>query len=61
MAGLTADKDIPVLASAIACGADYLVTGDKKDFGKLKSKDIFRTKIVSPAEFLEAMSRFLAD
>jgi putative PIN family toxin of toxin-antitoxin system len=61
MAGLTADKDIPVLASAIACGADYLVTGDKKDFGKLKSKDIFRTKIVSPAEFLKTISSFLAD
>lgn len=60
MAGLTVDKDIPVLASAIACGADYLITGDKKDFGKLKSRDIFQTKIISPAEFLEYISGLLA-
>src|SRR5271169_3508892 len=34
MTGATAEKDIPVLASAIACSADYLITGDKKDFGR---------------------------
>ncbi len=51
--GLTSDKDIPVLASAIRGGADFLVTGDKKDFIKLKGKHSFR--ILSPAEFLDVI------
>lgn len=49
--GTIADKDVPVLASAINCDADFLVTGDKKDFIKLKGKYSFR--IVSPTEFLD--------
>jgi hypothetical protein len=27
------DKDVPILASAIAAGVDYLVTGDSRNFG----------------------------
>jgi predicted nucleic acid-binding protein len=53
MSGQVADKDIPVLASAICCNADYLVTGDKKDFAKPKSSGKYQFQIVSPAEFLE--------
>ncbi len=53
LAGLTADTDIPVLASAISGNVDFLVTGDKKDFVKVKGKYSFR--ILSPAEFLEAI------
>ena len=52
MAGQSADKDIPVLASATACHADYLVTGDKKDFAKAKESGEYCFQIVSPAEFL---------
>jgi len=51
--GLISNKDIPVLASAISSGADFLVTGDKKDFIKLKGQYSFR--ILSPAEFLDAI------
>jgi predicted nucleic acid-binding protein len=51
--GTIADKDVPVLASAISCNADFLVTGDKKDFIKLKGKYHFR--IASPAEFLDVI------
>jgi predicted nucleic acid-binding protein len=51
--GLTSDKDIPVLASAIMGDVDFLVTGDKKDFIKLKGKHSFR--ILSPAEFLDVI------
>jgi len=51
--GLTSNKDIPVLASAISGDVDFLVTGDKKDFIKLKGKYSFR--ILSPAEFLDAI------
>jgi len=53
--GRTSDKDIPVLASAIKGQADFLVTGDKKDFEKLKTKGGYRFKIMSPAEFLDAI------
>lgn len=52
MSGQIADKDVPVLASAISCKADYFITGDKKDFTKLKGKGKYPFKIVSPAEFL---------
>jgi predicted nucleic acid-binding protein len=52
MAGQSADKDIPVLASATACRADYLVTGDKKDFAKAKESGEYCFQIVSPTEFL---------
>jgi predicted nucleic acid-binding protein len=51
--GLTSDKDIPVLASAIIGNVDFLVTGDKKDFIKLKGKYAFR--ILNPADFLDAV------
>ena len=51
LSGQIADKDIPVLASAINSNADFLVTGDKKDFEKLKGNYPF--KILSPSEFLD--------
>lgn len=53
LSGHTSDKDMPVLASAINGSVDFLVTGDKKDFLKLKGKYPFR--IMSPAEFLDAV------
>ncbi len=51
LSGHTSGKDIPVLASAINGNADFIVTGDKKDFLKLKDKYPFR--ILSPVEFLD--------
>jgi len=53
MSGQIADKDIPVLASAISCNADYLVTGDKKDFAKPRESRKHPFQIVTPSEFLE--------
>jgi putative PIN family toxin of toxin-antitoxin system len=50
-----AHKDAPVLASAVNGGADFLVTGDKKDFEELKVKGSYPFQIVSPAEFLDAI------
>jgi predicted nucleic acid-binding protein len=55
MAGIIAEKDIPVLASAIVCGAQYLVTGDKKDFARLKMDKKYNLIIVSPSEFIETV------
>lgn len=42
-------KDAPVLASARLGGADYLVTGNKKDFPVVLLKPI---QLVNPSEFL---------
>ena len=42
-------KDAPVLAATLAGKADYLVTGNKKDFPK-KSADPIR--VVTPSDFL---------
>ncbi len=57
--GTIADKDTPVLVSAIKGRADFLVTGDKKHFDKVKKSGDIPFKIVSPAEFLEALAQFL--
>jgi predicted nucleic acid-binding protein len=53
LSGNISDKDVPVLASAITGKADFLVTGDKKDFLKPQTKGKYPLKIVSPSEFLE--------
>ena len=53
LSGLTSDKDVPVLASAVSGNVDFLVTGDKKDFIKLKGEYSF--KVLSPAEFLDVV------
>ena len=42
-----ADKDRPILCGAIAARADYLLTGDKRDFGHLFGRTISGVKIVS--------------
>ena len=58
-AGATAAKDIPVLVSALNGKADFLVTGDKKDFSPLKKSGALPLKIVSPAEFLDIVPEFI--
>lgn len=55
LAGHIADKDIPVPASAIAAKADFLITGDKKDFSKGKVKGKYSFQILSPSEFLDVI------
>jgi len=49
------DSDAPILAAAIAAGADFLVTGDRTHFGHLFGSDVGGVRIVSPAEALEAV------
>ncbi|MDY7033588.1 MAG: putative toxin-antitoxin system toxin component, PIN family [Thermodesulfobacteriota bacterium] len=51
--GHTSEKDAPVLASAVTGNADFLVTGDKKDFSK--AREISPFEILSPAEFLNTI------
>jgi predicted nucleic acid-binding protein len=51
----TAEKDVPVLASALKGRADFLVTGDKKDFASLMKKESYPFKIATPAEFIDVI------
>ncbi len=57
--GIIADKDAPVLVSAIKGRADFLVTGDKKHFEKARKSSSHPFRIVSPSEFLEALAEIL--
>ncbi len=54
--GITADKDVPVIVSAIIGKADFLVTGDHKDFGSLKTNKRLPFRIVTPSEFVDCVS-----
>ncbi|PIV20443.1 MAG: putative toxin-antitoxin system toxin component, PIN family [Deltaproteobacteria bacterium CG_4_8_14_3_um_filter_45_9] len=48
-----ANKDVPVLVSAIRSKADFVVTGDKQHFQKLKLTGDYSFKIVTPSEFID--------
>lgn len=53
--GQIAEKDLPVLASALKADVDFLVTGDKKDFGKARIRGRYPFRIVTPTELLQAI------
>lgn len=53
--GLINDKDIPVLASAAKGRADFVLTGDKRHFSRLKKSRACTFTVASPAEFLDAI------
>lgn len=53
--GKIADKDIPVLVSAIQGEVDLLATGDKKHFEKLKGIEKYHLRIVSPSELVDSI------
>jgi predicted nucleic acid-binding protein len=59
--GIIDDKDTPVLVSAIKGKADFLVTGDKKHFDKVKKLGLFPFKIARPSEFLELLAAILKE
>jgi uncharacterized protein len=46
------DKDAPVLAAALACVADVLVTGDGKHFGDMFEKTYRGVLVLTPAQAL---------
>ena len=50
-----ADKDRPILATAIAQECDYLVTGDKRDFGHLFGHIVDKVKIATPLMMEEVL------
>jgi predicted nucleic acid-binding protein len=50
-----AQKDRLILCGAIAGKADYLLTGDKKDFGQLFEQSVHGVKIVTVQILLEEL------
>lgn len=50
------DKEVPILAAAIAARADVLVTGDRRHFGPLYRRSVHVVLILTPAD---ALSRAL--
>jgi predicted nucleic acid-binding protein len=53
--GQIAEKDIPILISAIQSKVDFLITGDKQHFGKIKGLDRYPFHIVTPSEFMDSI------
>jgi predicted nucleic acid-binding protein len=53
--GKIADKDIPVLVSALRGKVDFLITGDKQHFGKMKDLDKYPFHVVTPSEFIDSV------
>ena len=53
--GQIAEKDIPVLISAIRSKADFLVTGDKQHFGKMREPGKYPIHVVTPSEFIDSI------
>lgn len=48
-------KDAPILAAAVASGADYLVTGDQRHFGHLYGHVLERIRVLSLTGALELL------
>jgi predicted nucleic acid-binding protein len=48
-------KDIPILSSAAACGAQLLVTGDGKHFDRYYGRVIGGVKIILPRDLAEEL------
>lgn len=51
-----AEKDQPILCGAIAGRADFLLTGDKKDFGHLFGRTVRGVKIVTVRMLLDDLA-----
>ena len=52
--GQVVEKDVPVLISAIRSKADFLVTGDKQHFGRIRELDEYPFRVVTPSEFIDS-------
>ncbi|BCZ95661.1 PIN domain-containing protein (plasmid) [Thermus thermophilus] len=52
MASLVPEKDLPVLAAAVAAGASVLLTGDTRHFKSLMSRQDLPLKVLTPRAFV---------
>ncbi len=59
--GITADKDLPVIVSAVDGKADFLVTGDTGDFGALMQRDDLPFRVLTPTEFVLLAGKLLGN
>ena len=50
-------KDAPILAAAVHAAAEYLVTGDQRDFGPLFGSTLRGVKVIRLAEALDLVLR----
>lgn len=50
-----AAKDLPILGGAIAGQAEYLLTGDGRDFGPFYGQTILGVKVVAPGQMVEEL------
>jgi predicted nucleic acid-binding protein len=53
LSGVAADKDLPVLASAVKGDANHFITGDKRLISLLAKKGGLPFRTASPADFLD--------
>ncbi len=54
------EKDAPILAAAIASGANVLVTGDRRHFGQLYGEKVETLEILPPRQALESILATMA-
>ena len=53
-------KDAPIMAAALSCKADILVTGDRRDFGRLLGTATEGMLVLEPAETVRRLAKILA-
>lgn len=46
------EKDRPILAAALGCGATHLITGDWRDFGPYFGRKVAAVLILPPSDYL---------
>lgn len=54
---LLRDKDVPILAAAIAARATHLITGDRRDFGAYYGKRLGGLLVLPPRDYFERPKR----
>jgi len=50
-------KDAPILAAAVHAAAEFLVTGDRRDFGPLFGRTLRGVKVITLAHALDLVLR----
>ncbi len=55
MEGLLPEKDMPVLAAAVAAQATHLLTGDLRHFAPLMAREDLPLKVLTPGDFIRGV------
>lgn len=54
------EKAAPIMAAAVSCKADILVTGDRRDFGSLLGTTSEGVLVLEPAETVRHLAKLMA-